>query len=74
MERFGSLSGVFDAPYELLREVKGVGETSATLIKLAAALTRAYMDDYASAHNTIKTIADARNTCATNSCASRWSG
>jgi DNA repair protein RadC len=42
---FGSLSGVIDASYEDLVKIKGVGENAATLIKLIAPLSRAYMDD-----------------------------
>jgi DNA repair protein RadC len=42
IERFGSLSAVFDAPYEELIEVKGIKEHSATLIKLIPALARRY--------------------------------
>jgi len=60
MNRFGSFAGVFDAPFELLREVEGVGDASATQIKVIAALIRAYMDDYSNAHNTIRSAADAR--------------
>ena len=42
IERFGSLSAVFDAPYEELMEIKGIKEHSATLIKLIPALARRY--------------------------------
>lgn len=42
MDRFGSLSAVFDAPYERLLEVKGVGENTAALLKLMPDLTRVY--------------------------------
>ncbi|MCX7614751.1 MAG: DNA repair protein RadC [Clostridiales bacterium] len=45
IERFGSLAGVFDAPYEELLKVDGVGETTATLIKLIPQLSRRYMID-----------------------------
>lgn len=34
MDRFGSLSGVFSAPAELLTQVEGVGERTATLLRL----------------------------------------
>ena len=34
LNTFGSLSGVFEASYESLLEVKGVKENTATLIKL----------------------------------------
>lgn len=53
MERFGSISGVFDAPYELLLETDGVGEQSATLIKLVSAIIRSYMDDHTTQNNVI---------------------
>lgn len=34
IERFGGLTNVFNAPFEVLREVDGVGERTAALIKL----------------------------------------
>lgn len=41
LQRFGSLSEVFNAPEHLLREIKGVGETAALDLRLiAAAATR----------------------------------
>ncbi len=42
---FGSLSGVFDASFEDLCSVKGIGEKSATLIKLVPELFRKYEID-----------------------------
>lgn len=45
MERFGSLSGVFHATYDQLLEVKGVGENTATLIKLIPAIGGRYLQD-----------------------------
>ncbi len=42
---FGSLSAVFDAPYEDLLKVEGVGEAAATLIKLVPELSRRYLSD-----------------------------
>lgn len=39
---FGSLSGVFDASYEDLLRVSGVGENTATLIKLIPQISREY--------------------------------
>jgi DNA repair protein RadC len=38
IDRFGSLAGVFGAPIHLLQEVKGVGESVATDIKLVSAV------------------------------------
>ena len=45
INRFGSLSEVFDADYEKLLEVDGVGERSAMLIKLMPELFREYEKD-----------------------------
>ena len=42
INRFGSLSAVFDAPYDDLRTVPGISEHSATLIKLIPAISRRY--------------------------------
>lgn len=36
IDRFGSLSGVFNAPLETLKEVDGVGESAAILLRLVA--------------------------------------
>lgn len=60
MDRFGSLSGVLDAPMEMLQEVEGVGLESATLIKLIPALLRAYLDDKVDAKNMLKSCEDAK--------------
>lgn len=45
IERFGSLSGVFHATYDQLLKVKGVGENTATLIKLIPAIGGRYLQD-----------------------------
>ncbi len=45
IERFGSLSEVFDAPLEELIKVPGIKEHSATLIKMIPALSRRYLLD-----------------------------
>jgi len=45
IDRFGSLSGVFHATYEQLLDVKGVGENTATLIKLMPAIGGRYLQD-----------------------------
>lgn len=42
---FGSLSGVFDASFEELCNVKGIGERSATLIKMVPELFKKYEVD-----------------------------
>lgn len=42
MDTFGSLKGVFDAPYEELIKVTGIGPNTAALLKLVPSLTRTY--------------------------------
>lgn len=44
LNEFGSLHGVFDAPYEELCKIKGISEHTATLIKLIPQLFQRYMD------------------------------
>ncbi len=43
LDTFGSLSAVMEAPMEELMKVKGVGENTATLIKLIPAVCRKHM-------------------------------
>lgn len=45
IENFGSLRAVFDAPYEELLKVDGVGPSAATLIKMIPQMARAYYSD-----------------------------
>lgn len=45
LHRFGSLAGVFDAPYQELLEVDGIGEVGATLLKLVPMFLRDYESD-----------------------------
>lgn len=45
IDQFGSLSGVFHATYDQLLSVKGVGENTATLIKLAPAIGGRYLKE-----------------------------
>ena len=45
LREFGSLSAVFDADIELLKQVPGIGDNAATFIKLIPQLARAYMMD-----------------------------
>lgn len=61
LDKFGSLSGVFDADYQDLRKVPGVGENTAVLIKLVQGMAAAYFDDKSSDGvllNTIEKIVD----------------
>ena len=43
IERFGSFHGVIDAPYEDLLKVSGVGENTATFLKLIPAVCKRYI-------------------------------
>ncbi len=45
MRRFGSLSGVLDAPYEELMEVEGMGMHSAALLKLVPVIYERYREE-----------------------------
>lgn len=45
IDKFGSISKVFDAPIEELVTVKGIGMRSATLIKLIPQLARVYLEE-----------------------------
>lgn len=59
IDEFGSLSGVLDAPYESLLKVNGIGEHSATLIKLIPELCRYYLEDAAANMKIITSSEDA---------------
>lgn len=56
---FGSLNGVFDAPYGALKEVKGVGDQTAVLIKLIPSLVKKYLEGSVSDKKYIYNTADA---------------
>lgn len=45
INKFGSLSGVLDAPFNIIKQVDGIGEKSAILIKLWSDLYRIYLED-----------------------------
>ena len=45
INEFGSLSRVFDASYEELLEVEGIGESSALLISMIPSICRKYIED-----------------------------
>lgn len=45
IQKFGSLSATFDAPFEELLKVDGIGKSAATLIKLIPQLCRRYQED-----------------------------
>jgi DNA repair protein RadC len=44
LEKFSSISGVFDAPIEELMQVDGVGKSAATLLKLIPEICRIYQE------------------------------
>lgn len=59
INEFGSLKGVFDAPISSLMNVDGVGEKTASLIKLIPALVRVYLDESAASIKHILSTKDA---------------
>lgn len=56
LNRFGSLSSVFDAPIEALQEVDGIGEHSAMLIKMLPQIARRYLISKSSADNVLDSV------------------
>ena len=59
LERFGSFSGVLDAPYDALCGTDGVGPASACLLKLVGACAGYYAADRASRGTAITSTAEA---------------
>lgn len=56
IDRFGSLSGVFDAAYDDLLKIKGISHNTATLIKMIPELAGAYIEDRNSAGIIMDTV------------------
>ena len=56
INHFGSLSAVFDAPYEELLKIHGISHHSATLIKSIIPLSRAYNNDKHCKKQTLYTV------------------
>lgn len=61
IDRFGSLRGVFDAPFDSLLEVEGIGERTAALIKLVAESSKVYFGECESDIEQIDSTVDAVN-------------
>ncbi|WP_457942163.1 JAB domain-containing protein [Caproiciproducens sp. LBM24188] len=59
LQRFGSLSGVFNAPFEELLQVDGIGRSAATLIKLIPEISRCYQENLNSEKHRIYCIDEA---------------
>lgn len=59
LEKFGSVSAIFDAPLNILKEVKGMGESSSLFLKLIPDLARVYMDSISSHKGKIMDIKQA---------------
>ncbi len=51
IDTFGSLNGVFNASYDRLAEVEGVGESSALLLSIIPGLCRRYIEGMTNAKN-----------------------
>lgn len=56
IERFGSISAVLDADFNELIKVEGIGEHSATLIKLIPQIARRYMTELAFEDGRLDTV------------------
>ena len=61
IDRFGSLSAVLDAPYEVLCEVDGMSCESATQMKFIVSLFREYMGDISAKENMLSNTEAAKN-------------
>ena len=61
IDTFGSLKGVFDAPYEALTQIDGIGENAAVLMKLIPSVSRTYLTQQTADIKTICSTADAVN-------------
>lgn len=59
IERFGSFSGVLDAPLEELTEVPGVGETTAVLLKMIPEMASYYLESRSDAGDVLDTTTKA---------------
>ena len=58
IDRFGSLAGVMDANWDELSEIKGVGNHTATLIKLIPALSGHYLNSRSEVRSTVRGTRD----------------
>ena len=61
LEAFGSLSGVFEADPQLLRNIPGVGENTLTLLKLIPALSARYQNSRTQRPERITHLEDLRD-------------
>lgn len=61
IEKFGSVSAVFDAPARILEEVPGVTRSVATFIKIIPELCRVYLEDKFYPESTDFDLVQARN-------------
>lgn len=56
IEHFGSLTAVFEADFEELKTVEGIGDNAATLIKLAPQLGKRYLEEKSAPKNVISSV------------------
>ena len=56
IEHFGSLTAVFEADFEELKRVEGIGDNAATLIKLAPQLGKRYLEEKSAPKNVISSV------------------
>lgn len=61
IKTFGSLNGVFDATYERLLEVEGIGESSALLLSSISSICRKYVEGTYGKKINLSEPEDARN-------------
>lgn len=61
IQRFGSFSAVLEAPLEELQKVDGMGESSATYLKILSAMSNYYMTDLVRFKKQLTSTHDARD-------------
>ena len=61
IQRFGSFSAVLEAPLEELKKVEGMGESSATYLKVLSAMSNYYMTDLTRFKKQITSTREARD-------------
>lgn len=55
IDNFGSISNVFDAPYEEILKVDGIGENTAILLKMIPEMSRVYLSEQSNFKNLVNT-------------------
>ena len=61
INKFGSITAVFDAPIKILKEIEGIGENSAIFLKLMPEIARIYQEDKHMINKKVPSLEDCYN-------------